>query len=177
MKDSIRIAGIIRESIVDGPGIRFVVFCQGCAHACKNCHNPESWDFKGGYDCEIDKILDAIDKDPLLDGVTFSGGDPIYQAESFYELAKEIKKRNLNIVLYTGFTFEELIEREKEDPFIEKLLSLVDILVDGPFIDEKKDLTLLFRGSNNQRIIDVQNTLKQGKIVLDMRYNNEGEIL
>lgn len=177
MKDSIRIAGIIRESIVDGPGIRFVVFCQGCAHHCKNCHNPESWDFEGGYDCSIEKILKAIDEDPLLDGVTFSGGDPIYQAENFYNLAIEIKKRNLNIMLYTGFTYEELLIKSKEDMYITKLLELTDLLVDGPYIEEKRDLTLLFRGSNNQRIIDVKRSLKEQHVILDERYNNAGEIL
>lgn len=174
---SIRIAGIIRESIVDGPGIRFVVFSQGCAHKCKNCQNPDSWDFNSGYDCDITKIIDAIDKDPLLDGVTFSGGDPIYQADRFLELALKIKERNLNIMLYTGFTFEELLEMKKNNVELSKLLDLVDLLVDGPYIDELRDLTLLFRGSKNQRIIDVKESLKTGSIILDERYNNVGEII
>ena len=174
---TIRIAGIIRESIVDGPGIRFVVFCQGCKHGCYKCQNPESWDFEGGYDCDISKILDAIDQDPLLDGVTFSGGDPIYQSNAFLELAKEIKKRNLNIMLYTGFTYEELLQMKENDNSLNELLNLVDLLVDGPYIDELRDLTLLFRGSKNQRIIDVKQSLDNNMVVLDDRYNNIGENL
>ncbi|MCQ2554488.1 MAG: anaerobic ribonucleoside-triphosphate reductase activating protein [Clostridia bacterium] len=177
MKDTVRIAGIIRESIVDGPGFRFVVFSQGCAHGCYKCQNPESWDFSGGYDCDISKILKAIDENPLLDGVTFSGGDPVYQAEAFYDLATEIKKRKLSVMLYTGFTFEELIERSREDEYVMKLLMNTDLLCDGLYMDELRDLTLLFRGSKNQRIIDVQKSLKEGRAVLDERYNNEGEKL
>ncbi len=171
MKETIRMAGIIRESIVDGPGLRMAIFCQGCAHACEGCHNPETWDFKGGYDSKIVNILKAIDEDPLLDGVTFSGGDPIYQAEAFYELAKEIKKRNLNILIYTGFTYEELLEMGKKDHYVLDLLKLTDTLIDGRFELAKRSIALTFRGSTNQRIINVQESLKQGKVVLDERYN------
>ena len=170
MKDTIRIFGIIRESIVDGPGFRFVVFCQGCAHACEGCHNPESWDFNGGYDCEITKIINAIDENPMLDGVTFSGGDPIYQAEAFYTLAAELKKRNLNIMLYTGSTYEELLEMCEKDHWVKDLLGLTDILVDGRFELANRDLTLQFRGSSNQRIINMNKTRSEGRIVLDERY-------
>lgn len=170
MVDTLRIAGVYRESIVDGPGLRFAIFCQGCSHACKGCHNPETWDFNGGYDCSFEKLLKAIDENPLLDGVTFTGGDPLYQAESFYYFAREIKKRNLNILIYTGFTFEELMEMQKENPFVLKLLELTDILIDGKFELEKRDLSILFRGSSNQRIIDVQKSLKEGKVSLDERY-------
>ena len=114
---TIRIAGVYRESIVDGPGIRFSIFSQGCRHNCEGCHNPETHDFKGGYDCDIDKIVEEILKNPLLDGVTFTGGDPMFQTEGFYLLAKKIKeKRNdLNILIYTGYTYEELLEISKED--------------------------------------------------------------
>lgn len=170
MKDTMRIAGVYRESIVDGPGLRFAVFTQGCNHACLNCHNPETWDFNGGYDCSFEKMLNAIDENPLIDGVTLSGGDPMYQPESCFYFFKEIKKRNLSTLIYTGFTFEELIEMSKDDPYILKTLELTDILIDGPYIDEKRDLTLLFRGSSNQRVIDVQKSLKEGKIYLDERY-------
>lgn len=168
MIDTLRIAGVYRESIVDGPGLRFAIFCQGCSHECEGCHNPETWDFNGGYDCSFEKLLNAIDENPLLDGVTFSGGDPIYQAEAFYYFSKELKKRNLNILIYTGFTFEELLELE--DPFVLKLLSLTDTLIDGKFRLDERDLSLLFRGSKNQRIIDVQKSLKEGKVLLDERY-------
>jgi len=170
MKESIRMAGIIRESIVDGPGLRMAIFCQGCAHKCHNCHNPETWDFNGGYDSYIKNILKAIDEDPLLDGVTFSGGDPMYQAEAFYELAKEIKARNKNILIYTGFTYEELLEMSKEDKYIIELLKLTDILIDGRYDETKRDISLLYRGSKNQRIIDVQKSLENGEVILDSRY-------
>ena len=115
--DSIRIAGIVRESIVDGPGLRFAVFCQGCPHGCPGCHNQETHDFNGGYDCDISKIVDAVDKDPLLDGVTFSGGEPFCQPGAFSALAEEIKKRGLNIMAYSGYTYEELTAKGESVDF------------------------------------------------------------
>ncbi|MBQ2746892.1 MAG: anaerobic ribonucleoside-triphosphate reductase activating protein [Firmicutes bacterium] len=165
---TIRIAGVYRESIVDGPGIRFTVFCQGCSHACPGCHNPETHDFNGGYDCDIDKIVTEILKNPLLDGVTLTGGDPIFQSEGHYVLAKKIKEQapNLNILIYTGFTYEELLERSEEDIYTKKLLELTDYLIDGRFVMEQRDLTLLFRGSKNQRFIDLNATREKGEIVL-----------
>jgi len=150
---TIRIAGIIRESIVDGPGIRFTVFAQGCPHHCKGCHNENTHDFAGGYDCELNKILSEIDKNPLLSGVTFSGGEPFCQAEAFYELGKEIKARGLDIVTYSGYTLVELQEMAEKDADIGKLLWISDYLVDGPFLQEERDLTHEFRGSRNQRFI------------------------
>lgn len=150
----LRIAGIIRESIVDGPGLRFTVFAQGCPHLCKGCHNESTHDFKGGYDCEISRILAEIDKNPLLTGVTFSGGEPFCQPRGFYELGREIKARGLDIVSYTGYTLEELISLSKEDEYIGRLLNISDYLVDGPFILEERDLTLEFRGSKNQRFME-----------------------
>lgn len=163
---TVRIAGVYRQSIVDGPGLRFAIFCQGCAHNCPGCHNPETHDFAGGYDCSHDRIMEEISKNPLLDGVTFSGGDPVYQAEAFYRLALRIKEKGLNILLYTGFTYEELLERTKEDPFVGQLLNTVDYLIDGLFVNEERDLTLAFRGSKNQRFIDLNATRAQGEIVL-----------
>lgn len=168
--DSIRLAGIIRESIVDGPGLRFTVFCQGCPHGCEGCHNPDTHDFDGGYDCEISKIVAAIDENPLLDGVTFSGGEPMCQPEAFLNLAREIKKRNLNIVIYTGFTLEELQEKAETNDAVRQLLQLTDLLIDGPFVQKQRDLTLLFRGSSNQRVIDMKQTLEEGKICLAEKY-------
>lgn len=163
---TVRIAGVYKQSIVDGPGLRFAIFCQGCAHNCPGCHNPETHDFAGGYDCSHDRIMEEISKNPLLDGVTFSGGDPVYQAEAFYRLALRIKEKGLNILLYTGFTYEELLERTKEDPFVGQLLNTVDYLIDGLFVNEERDLTLAFRGSKNQRFIDLNATRAQGEIVL-----------
>lgn len=166
MKDSVRIAGVYRESIVDGPGIRFTVFAQGCSHACKGCHNPETHDFKGGYDCSIDKIFSEIMKNPLLDGVTFTGGDPVFQSEGFSRLAEKIKEQGLNILLYTGFTYEELLKLSEEDSYTKELISLVDYIIDGPYAEEQRNLSLQFRGSENQRFIDMNATRKQGSLVL-----------
>lgn len=161
--DTLRIAGIVRESIVDGPGIRFVIFCQGCPHGCPGCHNAQTHDFAGGYDCGVDRILAAIDENPLLAGVTFSGGEPACQSAGFAALAKEIKKRKLNIMMYSGYTFEQLQTMAEEDKAMQELLENLDYLVDGPYVEEKRDLTLLFRGSSNQRILDVPASLKTGK--------------
>jgi anaerobic ribonucleoside-triphosphate reductase activating protein len=171
MKDTIRIAGVVKESIVDGPGLRFAVFTQGCAHHCPECQNPETWDFEGGYDCGIDKILKAMDENPLLDGITMSGGDPLYQAEASYSLCSKVKEKGLNVVVFTGYTYEELMELEKKDPWIEKLLGVTDILIDGRYEKDKRDLTLIFRGSSNQRVIDMNASRKEGRAVLHERYN------
>lgn len=164
--DSIRLAGIIRESIVDGPGIRLTVFCQGCPHGCEGCHNPETHDFAGGSDCSIDKLIAEIDKNPLLAGVTFSGGEPFCQPEGFVSLGRKIKERGLNITTFSGYTLEELEEMAVQNADVGKLLELTDILIDGPFVKEMRDLTLQFRGSSNQRVIDMNKTRECGKVVL-----------
>lgn len=161
-KATIRIAGVVRESIVDGPGLRFVVFAQGCPHHCKGCHNQSTHDFNGGYECDISKIINEIDKNPLISGVTFSGGEPFCQAGEFCELAQEIKSRGLDIIAYSGYTFEDLMEKSKEDESVKGLLKIIDHLVDGPFIQEERDLTLDFRGSRNQRFLDMKELRKQG---------------
>lgn len=151
----IRIAGIEEESIVDGPGIRMVVFTQGCKHNCQGCHNPESHSFTGGYLMDVEEILEDIKANPLLDGLTLSGGDPFEQWEACSELAREVKKLGLNVVTYTGYTFEEIL---KIDNF-KKLLLETDTLIDGKYEIEEKSLLLQFRGSKNQRIIDVNKFL------------------
>lgn len=158
---TVRIAGIVRESIVDGPGLRFAIFAQGCPHGCKGCHNEATHDFNGGYDCEINRILEEIDKNPLLSGVTFTGGEPFCQPEEFYLLGQEIKARGLDLVAYSGYTLEELREQSVKNEFIEKLLEIIDYLVDGPFILEERDLTLEFRGSRNQRFIRMGSTKRR----------------
>ncbi len=168
--NTIRLAGVVRESIVDGPGLRFTVFCQGCPHGCEGCHNPATHDFEGGYDCEISKIIAAVDENPLLDGVTFSGGEPMCQPEAFTVLAEELKKRNLNIMIYTGYTYEELLKLAETRPAVGKLLELADYLVDGRFILAQRDLTLPFRGSTNQRILDMKQTFAAGKPVFAEKY-------
>ncbi len=158
----LRIAGIIRESIVDGPGIRFVIFAQGCTHNCPGCHNPDTHDVNGGYNVSIDTIIEEIKKNPLLSGVTFSGGDPFLQAKSFSELAKKIHELGLNVISYTGYTIEQLINGINKNPDWKNLLLQTDTLVDGPFILDRKSLSLKFMGSSNQRIIDPKKSLKSG---------------
>lgn len=162
----LRMAGIIRESVVDGPGIRFTVFCQGCPHGCAGCHNPETHDFGGGQDCSIDRILQEIDKNPLLAGVTFSGGEPFCQAEPFAVLGRKVKERGLSVMTYSGYTYEQLLEMSQSDAAVEALLGLSDILVDGPFLQAERDLTLQFCGSRNQRVIDMNKTRETGEVTL-----------
>lgn len=163
---SLRLAGIVRESIVDGPGIRFTVFCQGCPHGCPECHNPETHDFSGGKDCSIDRLMEEIDKDPLLAGVTFSGGEPFCQAEAFAEMGKRVKERGLSLTVFSGYTYEKLLEMAETDKAVKGLLDITDILIDGPFVKALKDLTLQFRGSSNQRLIDMNRTREMGEIVI-----------
>ena len=157
----LRLFGCVNDSIVDGPGPRYTIFVQGCYHNCLGCHNPESHDVNGGYLKDIEEILKEIDENPLLDGVTLSGGEPMLQVEALIELSKEIKKRNLNIVLYSGYTYEQIIN----DVNKKRLLELCDMLVDGKFELEKRSLSLLYRGSSNQRLINVQESLKQNRII------------
>ncbi len=161
----LRISGIEPESIVDGPGIRYVIFVQGCPHHCPGCHNPQTHDFQGGHEQDMEIILKEIEKNPLLSGATFSGGEPFCQAEALAELGAEIKSRGLNLVCYSGYTFEELLEMGKTKPEIMTLLQLTDLLIDGKFVLEEKSLNLLFRGSKNQRILDVPASLREGKAV------------
>lgn len=164
MKD-LRLAGVIRESIVDGPGMRMTIFTQGCPHNCEGCHNPQTHDFAGGYISHPENILKAIDQDPLLQGITFSGGEPFMQSEALAQLGQEIHKRGLNIVTYTGFTFEELLESSEKFPERMQLLEQTDYLIDGKFEIDKRSLELRFRGSANQRIIDVKASLEKGEVV------------
>lgn len=167
----IRVAGFVNDSIVDGPGIRYTIFTQGCKHDCGGCHNKHTHDLKGGYLIEIDEILDAIKKNPLLDGITISGGEPFLQAIACAELASKAKKLNLDVITYTGFTFEQLILNED----YMKLLNQTDILIDGPFIEKQKSLSLLYKGSRNQRIIDVKESLDMKRAV-ECSLNEYGEI-
>ena len=164
----LRIAGIVDDSIVDGEGYRFTVFTQGCPHHCEGCHNPETWDPQGGRIEDTDKILSEILQNPLLQGVTFSGGEPFAQAAPLAELAKKIHSHGLDIWNYTGYTYEKLCS--SDDPAVHALLDELDVLVDGPFVLSQKDLTLEFRGSKNQRVIDMNATRKEGRIVL--KYND-----
>ena len=157
MDDKLRVAGLIEESIVDGPGIRFVIFMQGCPHNCYGCHNPDTHDPNGGYDMSIDEIVTKISNNPLIDGVTISGGEPFWQADKLIKLVYKLKEMKYNILVYSGYTFEELVEKAKKDQNIKNLLLTIDTLIDGPFELEKKDYNLDFRGSSNQRVIDMHN--------------------
>ena len=144
--------------MVDGPGFCTAIYCAGCRHQCPGCHNPQSWDFSGGRSANTDELMRIIEADPYTRGVTFTGGDPMYQPEGFTELAGAIRQRTpqKDIWCYTGFTFEQLITNPRQRALLEQ----IDVLVDGPFLREQRDETLLFRGSRNQRIIDVQASLE-----------------
>ena len=147
--------------MVDGPGFRTSIYCAGCQHACPGCHNPQSWNRNGGHDMTTEEVMRVIEADPYAN-VTFSGGDPMYQAEGFAELARTIRRRtHKTIWCYTGFSYEQLIQ-----PAQRELLEQIDVLVDGPFVKALRDEQLLFRGSSNQRIIDVPSTLHEGRVVL-----------
>lgn len=149
---NIRVAGIEEESIVDGPGIRMVIFAQGCKHNCKGCQNPESHSFTGGELMDIDEIINRVKDNPLLDGITLSGGEPFEQVKECSILARKVQELGLNVVTYTGYTFEQILAKES----FRELLIQTDILIDGKYEQEQKSLMLEFRGSKNQRIIDVK---------------------
>lgn len=159
----LRIAGIEKESITDGIGIRYTVFTQGCKHKCLGCHNPETHDINGGYDITIDEIIEDLKSNPLLDGITLSGGDPFFQAKECIELLVRIRKelKHLNVWAYSGFTFEQLL-RNKD---MREMLDLVDVLVDGRFVLKRRTLESRFKGSENQRIIDVRKSLENNKVI------------
>ena len=152
----LRISGVIEESIVDGPGFRYVVFTQGCPHGCPGCHNPQTHDFNGGTLIDPLRLLPEIDENPLLSGVTFSGGEPFVQPKALLPLAREIKKRGLHLLIYSGYTYEQLSALARTDHAIAELLRLCDTLIDGPYLEEERDLTLQFRGSANQRILQLR---------------------
>lgn len=148
----LRINGIVEESIVDGPGLRFVVFTQGCPHRCKGCHNPETHDPEGGYLKRTREIIAAFGQNPLLSGITFSGGEPFMQPDPLAEIAETVKRRGKSVAVFSGFTLAQLAARAQSDEAVFRLLTLADMLVDGPYIEEQHDAELAFRGSANQRI-------------------------
>ena len=158
--NELRVAGIIKESIADGPGIRYVIFVQGCKHNCEGCHNPQTHSFAGGSLIDTNTIIKEIKRNPLLDGVTFTGGEPFEQAAVLADLGQQIRKMGLNIITYTGYTFEYILEHMKDIEGWGELLNITDILVDGRFEIEKLNLMLKFRGSENQRVLDVKKSLE-----------------
>ena len=167
------LSGIVSDSIVDGPGIRVTVFCQGCPHHCPGCHNPETWEFGCGTQVSEEQILEEVLRNPLCRGVTFSGGEPFAQAEGFARLAKMLKEKGYEVASYTGYTFEQLLEGT---PGQKQLLESIDVLIDGPFLQEEKSLELSFRGSRNQRILDVPASLRAGQAILVTASRWTGEI-
>ena len=158
----LNLAGIQTDSIVDGPGIRTTFFCQGCPHHCEGCHNPETWPFAGGTPMDTQTMVNVVISNPLCKGVTFSGGEPFAQAEGFLELAKALKAQGYEVASYSGYTFEALLGGT---PAQRQLLEQIDVLIDGPFLQGEKSLELAFRGSNNQRILDVPKSLQAGRAI------------
>lgn len=169
MDNKIRLSGIAYESLVNGPGMRRVLFGQGCHHNCEGCFNPDTHPMDGGELMDMDKIINDIIQNPILSGVTFSGGDPWEQAEKFAYIARRLKEaitnRNFNIWSYTGYAYEFILENRERRKGWDELIRYVDVLVDGKFEKDKMEDNLRFRGSNNQRIIDVKESLKKGEVV------------
>lgn len=157
---TIQLMRIVVDTTVDGPGWRSSVYCAGCRHACLGCHNPETWDFKAGHAATIDEIMEELRE--TEGDITFSGGDPMYQPEAFTELARRIREElHRKIWCYTGFRYEQVVADEQ----MSRMLPYLEVLVDGPFVEAKKDDTLMFRGSSNQRLVDVQQSLERGEVV------------
>lgn len=171
MAKTIRLASPLQtDSIVDGEGIRSVIWTQGCSHNCKGCHNPETHDFKKGFIKDIEELKQEISNLKNQDGITFSGGDPMFQVDAVLELAKHCKENNLNVWCYTGFTFEQLWIMTKSNKKLLELLNNIDVLIDGKFILEEKSFDVIFRGSKNQRILDVKKSLELKKAVEIKKY-------
>lgn len=163
----IRLAGIAYESLVNGPGIRRVFFSQGCRHDCEGCFNPDTHDFTGGEERDMDKLIKDVLDNPFINGVTFSGGDPFERAEEFSYMAKDFQENGKNVWCYTGYTFEYILENLDKRKGWRELINNIDVLVDGKFEIDKKEDGLRFRGSSNQRIIDVKKSLEaRGEIVI-----------
>ncbi len=163
-KYTLDLAGTVSESIVDGKGIRYTVFVQGCPHHCPGCHNPQTHEFGVGTKRDIHEIFEEFNRDPLLKGITFSGGEPFCQPGPLAELGRLVHSLGKDVTTYTGFLYEDLVS--KNDPEIDALLAQTDVLIDGPFIQDQKNLELLFRGSANQRLIDMKKTRDLGKVTL-----------
>lgn len=163
--EMLRVAGFVKESTVDGPGFRYVIFTQGCPHHCKGCHNPDTHDFNGGTLVNINEIAMDINKNPLLKGVTLSGGDPFMQAKVLSNLLKKIDIR-LSVITYTGFEYEYLIKNASDKNGYLDLLEMTDVLIDSKFEESLKTDELPYRGSSNQRAIDVKKSLESNTICL-----------
>lgn len=168
MEDKIRLSGITRESVVDGLGFRYVIYAQGCPHRCKGCHNPSTHSFEGGELVDIDSIVYDVKKNSMLDGITCSGGECFEKADQFAHIARTVKSMGLDVWAYTGYTYEEIIKYQHERAGWKEFIQYIDVLVDGKYQENNRDLSLCFRGSSNQRIIDMQKTLHTGQLSLLM---------
>ena len=166
MGNTIRLAGIAYESLVNGPGMRRVFFSQGCKHNCKGCFNPDTHSFDGGEEKDMDELIKDVLSNPMIRGVTFSGGDPFERPVEFAYMGEAFKKNGLNIWSYTGYTYEFIVSHFNEKPEWRRLINTLDVLVDGEFQQDKKEEGLLFKGSSNQRIIDVKESLKRNQVVI-----------
>ncbi|MDD3304055.1 MAG: anaerobic ribonucleoside-triphosphate reductase activating protein [Clostridia bacterium] len=164
--NTLRISGIVKESTVDGPGFRYVVFTQGCPHHCKGCHNPQTHSYNGGNITNISDIVEDIKKNPLLKGVTISGGEPFIQAKQVAKLLSQINREKLSTIVYTGYLFEDLLKDANEENGYQELLNQTDILIDGKFEEELMNEHLLFRGSSNQRSIKCKESMESGNVIL-----------
>jgi len=164
------------DSIVDGEGIRAVLWTQGCNHKCPGCQNPQTHSFEDGILTPIEEIKAQIDELEGHDGITMSGGDPLYQVEECLEIAKYVKSKGMNVWCYTGFTYESLMVLSKNNSKIKEFLKTIDVLVDGPFVLEKKSLDCIFRGSTNQRIIDTKKSIKENKVCLVEKYYEDKNV-
>lgn len=174
----IRLSGPIQsDSIVDGEGVRTVIWTQGCIHRCPGCHNPETWTLDKGILVDVEDVKKQIATLQIQDGVTFSGGDPMCQIPACLEIAKFCKKLDLDVWCYTGYTFEELLEMSYKNDELKEFMRCIDILVDGRFILMEKSLNLKFKGSRNQRIINMKSSLRKAKPVLVRKYKCEKRIL
>ena len=156
-----RIASVVQDSIVDGPGLRFTVFTQGCPHHCPGCHNPATHDPLGGREAGPEELAERMLQNPLLQGLTLSGGEPFQQAEDCAALARQARAHGLDVWTYTGYTWEQLTGAD--NPAWRALLEATDVLVDGPFVLEQKSYAALFRGSANQRLLDVAASFRAGR--------------
>lgn len=166
MVDSINLYGEVPDSIVDGPGLRYGVFVQGCTHGCPGCHNPESQPAEGGTVTPIADIMARIRENGLISGVTLSGGEPFEQPAACAELARQLRAEGYDVWAYSGYLYEDLLVRARTDEAVAQLLDLIDVLVDGPFVESLKSYTLIWRGSSNQRVIDMVRTRASGEVVL-----------
>ncbi|MFA6839454.1 MAG: 4Fe-4S single cluster domain-containing protein [Sphaerochaetaceae bacterium] len=161
--ETVELAGFVDDSIVDGPGLRFAIFAQGCPHRCPGCHNPTTWSRGDGRVMTVSQVVDRVSRCPAQMGVTLSGGDPFFQSRPFALLANALRKAGREVACYTGWTLDQLME--SHDPYVLALLWMLDVLIDGPFVLALKSLDLKFKGSSNQRTLDARESMRQGRAV------------